>query len=87
LLQEEPLAVASEAPGGIVEAEIEALERLDVPFFHADGRNLVADGRVLEIDFFVSTGCREAQTGLRKLADEELAHTLSALRLLWIMSL
>lgn len=87
LLEAEPLPVPSDAAAGVVKAEIEALERLDVPFFHAEGLDLIGEGRLLESEFFSSSGYDEAESGLRGVAEEELSQTLSALRLLWVMSL
>ena len=87
LLKEEPLPVPSVAAGAIFEAEIEALERLDIPFFHAVGRDLVGEGRILRRNLLASGGHDEAVARLASLEQEEPTLTLSTLRLLWIMGL
>jgi lantibiotic modifying enzyme len=87
LLLEDPLAVPSGTADDIVATEMEALERLDIPFFHGADRDLVGEGRILAREFFASSGYDEAGGRLAGLAQEKVDRTLSALRLLWIMTL
>jgi lantibiotic modifying enzyme len=84
MLAEEPLPVA--APG-IVEAEAEALERLDVPLFHAEGLDLTSEDHILAEGYFLASGHGEMESRLQAMAEEDLPRILSTLRLLWIMSL
>ena len=87
LLKEGPLPVRSSNAAAIINAETDALERLDIPFFQASGRDLISDRLCLEPEFFASSGYAEAKKRLGDLAREDLAQTRTALRLLWIMSL
>jgi lantibiotic modifying enzyme len=87
LLKEGPLPVRSSNAAAIIKAETDALERLDIPFFQASGRDLISDRLCLEPEFFASSGYAEAKKRLGDLAREDLAQTRTALRLFWIMSL
>jgi lantibiotic modifying enzyme len=87
LLEHEPLEVSPAVAMRIIEAEAEALERLDIPFFHASGHDLISEDQCIARGLFASSGYEDAAERLSDLAEVDLAKTLTALRLLWIMSL
>ncbi len=62
------------APWGIYRAEVDALERLDIPFFafFSDSDALLADGRVVAPGFFPESGLQRASSRVRKLSEEDL---------------
>ncbi len=70
----------------ILDTEVEALERLDVPLFQAKGRNLLLSGRLLAADFFPISRHEAAIQRLQGLNPESLQQTLNCLRLLWIQA-
>jgi type 2 lantibiotic biosynthesis protein LanM len=61
-------------PWGIYRAEVEALERLDLPFFafFSDSEAILADGRVVAPVFFPESGLQSAVSRVRKLSEEDL---------------
>ncbi|HEX4488691.1 MAG TPA: type 2 lanthipeptide synthetase LanM, partial [Terriglobales bacterium] len=61
-------------PWGIYRAEIDALERLDFPYFaySSDSEDLFADGRVVVADFFQESGLKRVISRVRKLSEEDL---------------
>jgi type 2 lantibiotic biosynthesis protein LanM len=64
----------SPPPWGIYGAEVEALERLDIPFFSffSDSDALRADGRVVAPGYFSESGLKRVASCLRKLGEEDL---------------
>ena len=64
----------SPPPWGIYRAEVEALERLDIPFFSffSDSEALLADGRVVAPGYFSETGLNRVASCLGKLGEEDL---------------
>ena len=64
----------SPPPWGIYRAEVDALERLDIPFFSffSDSDALLADGRVVAPGYFSETGLNRVASCLRKLGEEDL---------------
>ncbi len=69
-------------PWGVYGAEVEALERLDIPFFGmiSDGHDLFADGRVVARDFFPETGLERVSSSLRKLSQHDLRQQTDLIR-------
>ena len=58
----------------IYQAELEALERLDIPFFSfvSDELSIDADGRQVAARFFMTSGWDDAMSRLRRLSDRDL---------------
>jgi type 2 lantibiotic biosynthesis protein LanM len=61
-------------PWGIYCAEVDALERLDLPFFafYSDSHALFADGRVVAPGFFPQSGLQSVISRVRTLSEEDL---------------
>jgi type 2 lantibiotic biosynthesis protein LanM len=62
------------SPWEIYRAEVDALERLDFPYFSffSDSENLIADGCVVATSFFSESGLQRVISRVRKLSDEDL---------------
>jgi class II lanthipeptide synthase len=62
------------APWRIYRAEVEALERLDIPLFSffSDSETLFADGDVVAPAFFSETGMQRVSSTVHKLSNEDL---------------
>lgn len=62
-------------PWQIYHAEVEALERLDIPYFsfRSDSESLLADDRVVAQHFFVKSGQAYLESRVRDLNEEDLA--------------
>jgi lantibiotic modifying enzyme len=88
LEQEEPVLplASNELRKSILDAEVDALERLDVPLFHSKGRDLLIGERTLATQFFASSGYESAVQRLHALNAKALDKTLNCLRLLWIQT-
>ena len=61
-------------PWGIYRAEVDALERLDIPFFSffSDSNALISEGRIVAPGIFSETGLQRAFTCLNRLTEEDL---------------
>jgi type 2 lantibiotic biosynthesis protein LanM len=69
-------------PWGIYRAEVEALERLDIPFFGivSDAADLFADGRVVARDLFPETGLQRVFASLGRLGEQDLRDQTDRIR-------
>jgi type 2 lantibiotic biosynthesis protein LanM len=69
-------------PWGVYRAEVEAMERLDIPFFGiiSDSHDLFADGRVVARDLFPETGLQRVFSSLRRLSEEDLERQTDLIR-------
>jgi type 2 lantibiotic biosynthesis protein LanM len=61
-------------PWGIYRAEVDALERLDFPYFAfcSDSDDLLADGRVVAAAFFQESGLKRVISRVLKLSEEDM---------------
>jgi type 2 lantibiotic biosynthesis protein LanM len=61
-------------PWDVFRAELQSLERLDIPFFtlYSDSSDLLANDRVVAHGFFAGNGWESAVTRVRKLGSEDL---------------
>lgn len=69
-----PPPTEARAVWGIYRAELEAIERSDIPFFSvlSDAETLLADGQVAATKFIAQTGLDLARSCIRGLSDDDL---------------